>query len=45
MIQVVYQVFNSFGFNKEFAPLFKAEEPDQLQLPKNIKDEFYQIKK
>ena len=44
MIQVGYQLFNSFGFNKEFAPLFKAEEPDQLQLPKYIKDEFYQIK-
>ena len=45
MIQVVYQLFNSFDFNKEFVPLFKAEEPDQLQLPKYIKDEFYQIKK
>ena len=22
MVQVVYQLFNSFGFNKEFAPLF-----------------------
>ena len=30
MIQVVYQLFNSFGFNKEFVPLFSKKEPDQL---------------
>ena len=38
MVQVVYQVFNSFGFNKEFAPLFsqiksrQAEEKMQIPL-------------
>ena len=39
MIQVVYQLFNSFGFNKEFAPLFNQiiseqteEEPVELQI-------------
>ena len=26
MIQVVYQLFNSFGFNKEFAPLLNKTE-------------------
>ena len=26
MIQVVYQLFNSFGFNKEFEPLFSKKE-------------------
>ena len=26
MIQVVYQLFNSFGFNKEFEPLFSKRE-------------------
>ena len=36
MTQVVYQLFNSFGFNKEFAPLFSqiksyTEEPTQLE--------------
>ena len=25
MIQVVYQLFNSFGFNKEFEPLFSKQ--------------------
>ena len=28
MVQVVYQLFNSFGFNKEFEPLF-TEKLDQ----------------
>ena len=36
MVQVVYQLFNSFGFNKEFAPLFSQiksnnKEPTQLK--------------
>ena len=25
MVQVVYQLFNSFGLNKEFAPLFRKK--------------------
>ena len=25
MVQVVYQLFNSFGFNKEFEPLFSKK--------------------
>ena len=37
MIQVVYQLFNSFGFNKEFAPLFsqiKSEQTEEkMQIP------------
>ena len=47
MIQVVYQLFNSFGFNKEFEPLFSEKESDQLQLPNYVKvshDRFYKIK-
>ena len=28
MVQVVYQLFNSFGFNKEFEPLFSKKESD-----------------
>ena len=31
MVQVVYQLFNSFGFNKEFEPLF-TEKLDQIPL-------------
>ena len=27
--QVVYQLFNSFGFNKEFAPLFSQIKSEQ----------------
>ena len=37
MIQVVYQLFNSFGLNKEFLPLFIQKEPDQVRLPKYVK--------
>ena len=37
MVQVVYQLFNSFGFNKEFAPLFsqiKSEQTEEkIQIP------------
>ena len=47
MIQVVYQLFNSFGFNEEFEPLFSRKESDQLQLPNYVKvshDRFYKIK-
>ena len=31
MIQVVYQLFNSFGFNKEFEPLFSKKESEQAE--------------
>ena len=41
MIQVVYQLFNSFGFNKEFAPLFSQKKLEQneekMQIPFWIK--------
>ena len=33
MIQVVYQLFNSSGFKKEFEPLFRKK--DQSGLKKN----------
>ena len=33
MIQVVYQLFNSFGLNKRLLLLFSKKEPDQLRLP------------
>ena len=37
MVQVVYQLFNSFGFIKEFAPLssqVKSEQTDEkMQIP------------
>ena len=29
MVQVVYQLFNSFGFNKEFEPLFSQIKSEQ----------------
>ena len=47
MIQVVYQLFNSFGFNEEFEPLFIKKVSDQLQLPNHVRvshDRFYKIK-
>ena len=31
MVQVVYQLFNSFGFNKEFAPLFSQLKSEQIE--------------
>ena len=31
MVQVVYQLFNSFGFNKEFASLFSQIKPEQTE--------------
>ena len=31
MIQVVYQLFNSFGFNKEFTPLFNQIKSEQTE--------------
>ena len=36
MVQVVYQLFNSFGFNKEFAPLFSQikSEPTEEKMQK-----------
>ena len=50
MVQVVYQLFNSFGFNDEFAPLFsqikseQTEEKMQIPLWFNInKPEFDEI--
>ena len=50
MVQVVYQLFNSFGFNKEFAPLFNqiksehTEEKLQIQWWFKInKPEFEQL--
>ena len=37
MVQVVYQIFNSFGFNKEFTPLIsqiKSEQTEEkMQMP------------
>ena len=47
MIQVVYQLFNSFGLNKRLLLLFRKKEPDQLRLPDYVKvnyDKFYRIK-
>ena len=32
MTQVVYQLFNSFGFNKEFIPLFSEPVPDAQEI-------------
>ena len=44
MVQVVYQLFNSFGFNKEFEPLF-TEKLDQVPLWFRInKSEFDELK-
>ena len=46
-IQVVYQLFNSFGLNKSLLPLFSQKEPDQLRLLDYVKvsyDRFYKIK-
>ena len=31
MIHVVYQIFNSFGFNKEFAPLLSKKESEKTE--------------
>ena len=30
-VQVVYQLFNSFGFTKEFAPLFSQIKSEQTE--------------
>ena len=46
MIQVVYLLFNSFGINEEFEPLFSEKKSDQLQLPNYVNvshDRFYKI--
>ena len=44
MFQVVYQLFNSFGFNKEFEPSF-TEKLDQMSLWLRInKSEFDELK-
>ena len=37
MIQVVYQLFNSFGFNKEFEPLFSKKESEWAKKELKIK--------
>ena len=37
MIQVVYQLFNSFGFNKEFEPLFSKKESEWTKKELKIK--------
>ena len=38
MVQVVYQLFNSFGFNKEFERLFsKKKKKNQSRLKKKCK--------
>ena len=47
MIQVVYQLFNSFGLKERLLPLFSKKQPDQLRLPDYVKvsyDIFYKIK-
>ena len=31
MIHIVYQLSNSFGFNKDFAPLFSEKESEQTE--------------
>ena len=31
MVQAVYQIFNSFGFKKEFEPLFSEKESEQTE--------------
>ena len=31
MVQIVYQLFNSFGFNREFEPLFTKKESEQTE--------------
>ena len=36
MVQVVYQLFNSFGFNKEFAPLFSQIKSEQIEIKMQI---------
>ena len=39
MMQVVYQLFNSFGFNKEFIPLFSEPVPDAQEIDtRNMSD-------
>ena len=44
MVQVVYLLFNSFGFNKRFEPLF-TEKLDQIPLWFRInKSEFDELK-
>ena len=44
MIRVVYQLFNSFGFNKEFAPLFSEKESEQTEA-KTQKPLWFEINK
>ena len=31
MVQVAYQLFNSFGFNKEFEPLFSQKKKKKIR--------------
>ena len=37
IIQVVYQLFNSFCFNKEFEPLFSKKESERAKEKLNLK--------
>ena len=48
MIQVAYQLFNSFGLNKRLLSLFSKKELDQLRFPDYVKvsnNWFYKINK
>ena len=40
IIQVVYQLFNSFCFNKEFEPLFSKKESEQAKGKLKLKSLF-----
>ena len=47
MIQVIHQLFNSFGLNKKVLPLFSKKQPDQLRLPDYMNESssrFYELK-
>ena len=47
MIQVIHQLFNSFGLNKKVLPLFSKKQPDQLRLPDYMNEgssRFYELK-
>ena len=45
MVQVAYQLFNSFGFNKEFAPLFIQIKSEQTKEKKMQKPWWFKIHK
>ena len=47
IIQVIHQLFNSFGLNKKVLQLFSEKQPDQLRLPDYVKvssSRFYELK-